>query len=318
MTIFPKINNVVQLLTYYTAEVQDFTSDALSLVFASLVEGVTACATINTTEDQLLEGPETFEVRIAENSSFPDAEVFHNELLLIIRDQGSHYSYGFEAQGLHDRLHNYSLYKAVSQLPFEHLQTQCFLLACMPPFICGQIFIWLLIIIIIFADSLETTINVTAAQLSVEEYGGTSVEVCLTVDGDVTIGNPFTAELTVNDASSTATLGRDFQFPMHYSSDVSDRLLVDFVPGSMLTACGVVAILDDDVFEDVEIIILTICNTSINDFATASGSADVEITIAQDPQGRSTYVHWCQHYYKFKITIFLICCRCNNISRFKQ
>ena len=73
----------------YTAGVEDFTPDALSLVFASLVEGVTECVTINITEDQLLEGPETFEVQIAENSSFPDAEVFHNELLLIIRDQGS-------------------------------------------------------------------------------------------------------------------------------------------------------------------------------------------------------------------------------------
>ena len=136
-----------------------------------------------------------------------------------------------------------------------------------------------------FADSQDATINVTATQLSVEEYGGTCVEVCLTVDGDVTIGNPFTAELMVDDVSSTATLGIDFQFPMHYSTDVSDSLLVDFVPGSMLTACGVVAILDDDIFEDVETILLTINDTSVSDFATASGNTNVEITIVQDPQG---------------------------------
>ena len=84
-----------QLLTYYTAEVEDFAPDTHSLVFASLVEGVTACVTINTTEDQLLEGPETFAVQIAENSSFPDAEVFHNELLLMIRDQGSRNYIGY-------------------------------------------------------------------------------------------------------------------------------------------------------------------------------------------------------------------------------
>ena len=141
-----------------------------------------------------------------------------------------------------------------------------------------------------FADSLETTINVTAAQLSVEEYGGTCVEVCLTIDGDVTIGNPFTAELMVDDVSSAATLGIDFQFPIH-SNDVSDSLLVDFVPGSMLTACGVVAILDDDIFEDVEIILLTINDTSVSDFATASGNTNVEITIVQDPQGNKWKIY---------------------------
>ena len=108
---------------------------------------------------------------------------------------------------------------------------------------------------------------------------------CLTVEGDVAIGNPFTAELIVDDVSSTATLGIDFQFPTHYSTDVTDRLLVDFVPGSMLTACGVVAILDDDIFEDVETIVLTINDTSVSDFATASGNTNVEITIVQDPQG---------------------------------
>ena len=108
---------------------------------------------------------------------------------------------------------------------------------------------------------------------------------CLTVDGDVTIGNPFTAELMVDDVSSAATLGIDFQFPIHYSNDVSDRLLVDFVPGSILTACGVVAILDDNIFEDVETIVLTINDTSVSDFATASGNTNVEITIVQDPQG---------------------------------
>ena len=108
---------------------------------------------------------------------------------------------------------------------------------------------------------------------------------CLTIDGDVTIGNPFTAELMVDNVSSAATLGIDFQFPTHYSNDVSASLLVDFVPGSMLTTCGAVAILDDDIFEDVEIILLTLNDTSVSDFAIASGNTNVEITIVQDPQG---------------------------------
>ena len=69
----------------------------------------------------------------------------------------------------------------------------------------------------------------------------------------------------VDDVSSAATLGIDFQFPIHYSTDVSDRLLVDFVPGSMLTACEVVAILDDDIFPTVASFQLEIQSHSCDD-----------------------------------------------------
>ena len=127
--------------------------------------------------------------------------------------------------------------------------------------------------------------------INTEECGGTFVDVCLEVGGVTAIGNAFTAELVV-DSATTAIIGLDFQpgsvipdrCPNADSSDVSDSVLVNFEVGSELTACGVVTILDDNIFEAEEMIVLTINETSVSDFATPSGS--VTITIARDPQGK--------------------------------
>ena len=119
------------------------------------------------------------------------------------------------------------------------------------------------------------------------------VDVCLTLSSGTEIGNPFTAEVIVDEAATTATLGLDFQpgivfpdgCPMVGSNETSVSLLIEFVPGTELTACGVVTILDDGIFEDEEIIAFAINQTFVNGTVLADSSI-VTITINRDSQGK--------------------------------
>ena len=68
-------------------------------------------------------------------------------------------------------------------------------------------------------------------------------------------------------------------------SSNATSLLIDFSAGQDLTACGYVTILNDNVYEDVEVIVLTIDNTS--PYAIASGSVDsASISIRKDVKGQ--------------------------------
>ena len=97
----------------------------------------------------------------------------------------------------------------------------------------------------------------------------------------------------MNETASTATLGSDFQpgivfpdgCPMVGSSEASDSLLIEIVPGTELTACGVVTILDDGIFEDEEIIAFAINQTFVSGIVLADASI-VTITINRDSQGK--------------------------------
>ena len=119
------------------------------------------------------------------------------------------------------------------------------------------------------------------------------VDVCLTLSSATEIGNPFTVEVIVDEAASTATLGSDFQLsivfpdgcPMVGSSEASDSLLIEFVPGTELTACGVVTILDDGIFEDEEIIAFAINETFVRGIVLVDSNI-VTITINRDSQGK--------------------------------
>ena len=119
------------------------------------------------------------------------------------------------------------------------------------------------------------------------------VDVCLTLRVATEIGNPFTVEVIVDEAASTATLGSDFQpgivfpdgCPMVNSSEASDSLLIEFVPGTELTACGVVTILDDGIFEDEEIIAFAINETFVSGIVLVDSNI-VTITINRDSQGK--------------------------------
>lgn len=73
----------------YTAENEDFPSDAITLDFPCFIEGTTNCTTINTTDDQLLEGPEVFGITIEEDPNFLEALVLHNDVQVTINDQGN-------------------------------------------------------------------------------------------------------------------------------------------------------------------------------------------------------------------------------------
>ena len=135
--------------------------------------------------------------------------------------------------------------------------------------------------------ALSTSANV------VDECCRIFVDVCLTLSGATKIENPITAEVIVDEAASTATLGSDFQpgivfpdgCPMVGSSEASDSLLIEFVPGTELTACGVVTILDDGIFEDEEIITFAINQTFVSGIIFATSDI-VTITINRDSQGK--------------------------------
>ena len=57
--------------------------------FSCFIEGATNCTAINTVEDQLLEGPEAFEINIEEDPNFLEALLFHNDIQVTINDQGN-------------------------------------------------------------------------------------------------------------------------------------------------------------------------------------------------------------------------------------
>ena len=144
--------------------------------------------------------------------------------------------------------------------------------------------------IVTYTDATTASIALSTSANDVDECCRIFVDVCLTLSGATEIGNPFTAEVIVDEAASTATLGSDFQpgivfpdgCPMVGSSEASDSLLIEFVPGTELTACGVVTILDDGIFEDEEIIAFTINQTFVSNHVLVDSS----ITIYRDSQGK--------------------------------
>ena len=146
---------------------------------------------------------------------------------------------------------------------------------------------------IAYTDAGTASIALSTSANDVDECCRIFVDVCLTLSSASVIGNPFTAEVIVNEKASTATLGLDFQpgivfpdgCPIVGSSEASDRLLIEFVPGTELTACGVVTILDDGIFEDEEIIVFSINQTFVNGTVLADSNR-VTITIKRDSQGK--------------------------------
>ena len=146
---------------------------------------------------------------------------------------------------------------------------------------------------IAYTDAGTASIALSTSANDVDECCQIFVDVCLTLSSASEIGNPFTAEVIVNEKDSTATLGSDFQpgivfpdgCPMVGSSEASDSLLIEFVPGTELTACGVVTILDDGIFEDEEIIAFAINQTFVSGIVLANSSV-VTITINRDSQGK--------------------------------
>ena len=137
-----------------------------------------------------------------------------------------------------------------------------------------------------FPDSASVVISVD--ETVVNENAGT-IEVCLSLQGVNGNCNPFTAEITVDEATSTATVGTDFQLgtlvpngcPLANSSEVSDSVTVEFLSGENST-CGSVTILDDSLFEAEESFVLTVQNATLD---IDISSATITITIARDQQG---------------------------------
>ena len=62
----------------------------MTLNFPCFREGETAQAVISANSgDQLVEGPEVFQLDIVEDPNFPDVTVFQNEFQLEIQDDGT-------------------------------------------------------------------------------------------------------------------------------------------------------------------------------------------------------------------------------------
>ena len=130
-------------------------------------------------------------------------------------------------------------------------------------------------------DSATLTLSTGSVSIEGDECDGQFVEVCLTYSGPNEIENRFTVELAP-DASSTATRGIDYMLEVvipegcPLSSDNSGlvppnpprgdaptdppNLSITFEPstGSPFTSCGVLTIINDDIFEDAETIVLEI------------------------------------------------------------
>ena len=140
--------------------------------------------------------------------------------------------------------------------------------------------------IVTFTEANSAFIALSTSANDVDECCRIFVDVCLTLSSATEIGNPFTAEVIVDEAASTATLGSDFQPGIVFPDGcpISDSLLIEFVPGTELTACGIVTILDDGIFEDEEIIAFAINQTFVSGIVLADSSI-VTITINRDSQG---------------------------------
>ena len=130
-------------------------------------------------------------------------------------------------------------------------------------------------------DSATLTVSTGFEDILGDECDGQFIEVCLTLSGVGEIENRFTIELAP-DASSTATRGSDYLLEVvipegcPLSSDNSGlvppnppsgdaptdppNLSITFEPstGSPFTSCGVLTIINDDIFEDAETIVLEI------------------------------------------------------------
>ena len=60
----------------------------LTLDFIRIVPGARACATTNARSDSILEGPEVFGFQILQDPNLPDVVIFHNDIRVIINDDG--------------------------------------------------------------------------------------------------------------------------------------------------------------------------------------------------------------------------------------
>ena len=68
----------------------DFSISAefLSLDFIRIVPGARACATTSASSDSILEGPEVFGFQILQDTDLPDVVIFHNDIRVILNDDG--------------------------------------------------------------------------------------------------------------------------------------------------------------------------------------------------------------------------------------
>ena len=143
------------------------------------------------------------------------------------------------------------------------------------------------LLVVSSADLSLLSLDVSAPECAPDPY----IEVCVTLSG-AAVGNPFTVEVVVVDENSTAIQGVDFELGYVPPNGCPDplgefvgqsSLLLEFVPGGESEVCGVVTILDDNIFEVTEFITLAINQT----FPFEVGfSPDTElITITPDATG---------------------------------
>jgi hypothetical protein len=127
--------------------------------------------------------------------------------------------------------------------------------------------------------------------MTVNENEDGLIKICVAVTGSGTIGNPFTVELVVASPPSTATLGMDYQFGILHpdnSKPMESSLLIDFPSGTDLEQCGIVSIINDNVYEDVETLVLEIDGTSPYDVQIGPANS-ITITIMKDIKGKLVY-----------------------------
>lgn len=159
----------------------------------------------------------------------------------------------------------------------------------------------------VFSDTASISIT-SPTSVAVDECGNNFVAICLDLTGPGEIENPFSVELILGD-QSTATLDADFELgivppagcplsPFNTGSVppnapvgpnvTATSLVIEFQPGTELQACGFVTILDDDIYEDEELIVCVINSTSPYS-VSAEDPMEVNITINKDIQGLDSF-----------------------------
>lgn len=121
------------------------------------------------------------------------------------------------------------------------------------------------------------------------------VPVCVNVVGIKEIATGFTVELKLDEEFSTATLGEDIihdvvvpgsNHPIQENSAPSTSIFIDFSPGQVMTSCGTMSILADDIMEGPETYRLKLHGTTPFEISINTEQDSVTVLIRNDPSGK--------------------------------